>query len=79
MASTKAFTLIFSLEDHQTMVESLVDMIFNVVGAKHTISDKMVFLDILTTVIGDSDAVISHPLLKILLHPLTREGQVKLT
>ncbi|GAV07924.1 hypothetical protein RvY_17702 [Ramazzottius varieornatus] len=75
MASTKAFTLIFSLDDHQSMMESLVDMILNVVGTKHTPSDRMVFLDILVTVIGDTDAVISHPLLKILLHPLTREGQ----
>ena len=43
---------------------------------KHTAVDKLVFLDILATVLGDADIVITTKLLTYLLHPLTRDAQV---
>ncbi|OQV14101.1 Sister chromatid cohesion protein PDS5-like protein A [Hypsibius exemplaris] len=74
MATTKAFALVFNIEEQQRVLEELVEMFFSIVSEKHG-ATKMIFLDILTQILGDPDIVITPRLLTILLHPLTREGQ----
>ncbi|XP_055348291.1 sister chromatid cohesion protein PDS5 homolog B-like isoform X2 [Paramacrobiotus metropolitanus] len=77
MAGTKAFMLMLNLdpEDQEFLLEDLVQMFFHVIGDQHRPVDRMTFLDIMSSLLGDSGLMISRKLLRIILQPLTPDAK----
>ncbi|XP_055339986.1 sister chromatid cohesion protein PDS5 homolog A-like [Paramacrobiotus metropolitanus] len=75
MAGTKAFMLIFNLEDQQPLLEDLVQMFFHVIGDKHSPVDRMTFLEIMSSLLGDAEVMLSRNLLRTILQPLTPDAK----